>query len=114
MLTQRGAYSDFEGRAVEDMTPTEELELEVTGVLDDDEEQETLSLGLHVESKAAALVQSHDVLAKMGLLDDVDVDADRENLPLEAHSQQRAPGALHHQGAAQYDDGNDNGEATHS
>ena len=113
VLSQRNAISESEGRAEDHMTPTEELELDVTGVLDNDKEQEALSSGLRIESKAAPFMQRHDVPSKVGQSDDAEVEDERLDLTSGEHSHHSAPGALHQSGPAQEDD-DDIGKAKHS
>ena len=103
VLSQRSASDDTDETAEEDMTPAEELELDLTGVLD--EEQDTPGLTLHRESTATAFLPSQDVTAKMGLSDEVDAD-ENEDMHAEIHSQHRAPIPVHHKGATT-DEGNE-------
>ena len=95
MLGQQSASDSTDETAEADMTPTEELELDVTGVLDDDAKQDTLGLTLDRESAATAFLPSHDVTSENDLSGKVDAD----DLLAEVHTQHRASIKVHHKGA---------------
>ena len=111
MLGQRSAGDMTDETAEEDMTPTEKLELEMTGVLDDDEEQDTLGLALHRESTATAFLPSHDATSKMGESDEADAD-ESEDLPAGVHAQHRPSVLVHHKGATS-DSGDEDSAGEH-